>query len=555
MIDPSIPLGVRPAQFNLGEMFGAMQGMQQLRSQGQQQRLQDIKLREADQAEASDNAIRLALQQHVGADGTPDYDAAAAKLESVGFGPEGQKLRKFKVEQQKAAEEAAKAALETEGKRYEIVGQRGGLAYNALSAAVTDPSKYPAARAQAIKLIPQAEEFLPAQFDKDKVTSAMTWWEATKPALETRAAVLADVREKAFQQKSEADRLAEFGGWMNRLLPTAQSQDEWDKALSLAPPDTRAKLVEAYGDTYSPEAAKRAAVVSMTPEKRAELAGQAESRALTAAGQKETATYHRAQLGLEAQRVANEEGSTPNLTPEALDVVANQFAMTGQLPPMGMGAKAAKMRSDVINRAAEMFKGLDIPTQQAAFKANRDSLVKMQGQRDAISAFEETAKKNMDVFLDAAGKVVDTGSPMANSLARHVTGKMLGSVDQAKYDAARSVLLPEIARIITNPSLTGVLSDNARKEVDEFNPQTATLAQTVAVMRLLKQDMGNRATSLDDGIAAIQKRIATPPGQRSRPAATDDAGGSVQLIDPSGTPRMVPADKVAEFLRRGGKRP
>ncbi len=43
------------------------------------------------------------------------------------------------------------------------------------------------------------------------------------------------------------------------------------------------------------------------------------------------------------------------------------------------------------------------------------------------------------------------------------------------------MLLPEIARIITNPNLTGVLSDSARQEVSQFNPETATLGQTVKV--------------------------------------------------------------------------
>lgn len=240
------------------------------------------------------------------------------------------------------------------------------------------------------------------------------------------------------------------------------------------------------------------------------------------AAQKETERHNRA---TEAQGEA-----APSLSPEATDLTAKQFAMTGNLPPMGMGKTGAAVRTSIINRAAELYKGLDLPSQVAAYKANKDSLAKLQVQRDAISSFEQTASKNIDIFLNAAGKVVDTGSPLANSLVRQVSGKMLGSPDQAAYDAARQVAVNEIAKITANPNLSGSLSDSARHEIDAFNPQSATLAQSVKVMRLLKQDMANRASSMDDTIKAVQQRIATPPGGTAPPAAPTFSVGQVVQV-------------------------
>lgn len=216
------------------------------------------------------------------------------------------------------------------------------------------------------------------------------------------------------------------------------------------------------------------------------------------------------------------DDAAPMLTPQGLDIAAHQFATNGQLPPMGMGAKAAQTRAAIINRAAELFPNLNIAGNRAGYEANRGSLVKLQAQRDAVGAFEQTALKNMDVFLEAAGKVVDTGSPMANRVARAVSGQMVGSENQAAYDAARAVLIPEIARIVTNPNLTSVLSDSAREEVAKFNPENATLAQTVRVMRLLKRDMQNRTESLDEQIATTQGRLGQTPGAGT---ATSGAGG------------------------------
>lgn len=207
-----------------------------------------------------------------------------------------------------------------------------------------------------------------------------------------------------------------------------------------------------------------------------------------------------------------------NLTPQGLDIAAENFAKTGQLPPMGMGKQGAAVRSKIINRAAELHPDLDLASAKAGFVANEGSLKKLQTQRDAISAFENTAGKNIDIFLNTAGKVVDTGSPMANSVARAISGKMLGSPNQAAYDAARQVAINEVAKITSNPGLSGTLSDSARKEVENFNPSNATLKQTVAVMRILKQDMANRAAAYDQQIAEIKGRIGgkseAPSGNR-----------------------------------------
>lgn len=225
-----------------------------------------------------------------------------------------------------------------------------------------------------------------------------------------------------------------------------------------------------------------------------------------------------------------------DLTPEALTLTAHQYAMTGQLPPMGMGKQGAAVRTKIINEAAKAYAGLDLPTQVAAYNANKESLKKLQGQRDAIGAFENTAAKNIDTFLATAGKVVDTGSPLANTLVRQVSGKLLGSPDQAAFDAARQVAINEIAKIVSNPNLSGTLSDSARHEVEAFNPQNATLAQSVAVMRLLKQDMQNRTGSLDEQIKDVQGRIATPPGSKGK-----DSTDRIPVIGPNGETGTVPA--------------
>lgn len=243
--------------------------------------------------------------------------------------------------------------------------------------------------------------------------------------------------------------------------------------------------------------------------------------------------------------VATEPSVDAVLSPEAVDQNARVFLKTGVMPVLGQ--KDPNNRQRIANRAAELSKdgGGDIAANKADYKADSGSLASMQKQRDAIGAFEETAGKNIDIFLDAAGKVVDSGSPLANTPLRAVTGKLLGSPDQAKYDAARQVAINEIAKITSNPTLSGQLSDSARHEVEAFNPSGATLAQTVAVMRLLKQDMGNRVGSLDEQLKTIKGRIAAAP-----PAPK----GFVDLVSPDGRPLHVPEADVDRLLKAGATR-
>ncbi len=279
-----------------------------------------------------------------------------------------------------------------------------------------------------------------------------------------------------------------------------------------APAQTEAELAAAAGsDPNAAAALQRLQAPAMAARQTAQASLDERTRA------------DRVNEAIAKQREAREASQDVgvSLTSQGLDIAAENFAKTGQLPPMGMGKQGAAVRSAIINRAAQLHPDLDLASARAGFAADEGSLKKLQAQRDAITSFENTAAKNIDIFLTTAGKIVDTGSPMANGLARAVSGKMLGSPDQAAYDAARQVAINEVAKITSNPNLSGALSDSARNEVSNFNPSTATLKQTVAVMRILKQDMANRASAMDQTLATVKGRIS---GKGASPATAPQEG-------------------------------
>ncbi len=133
----------------------------------------------------------------------------------------------------------------------------------------------------------------------------------------------------------------------------------------------------------------------------------------------------------------------------------------------------------------------------------------MQKQRDAVVSFENTANANLDRFLETAKGVVDSGSPLINRPLRTIGRDVLGSQNQAAFDAARLVAQNEIAKVTSNPNLTGQLSDAARKEVEAAMSPNATLGQIYSVAKVLRADMASRHEALDQQLGAIQGRIKT----------------------------------------------
>lgn len=230
-------------------------------------------------------------------------------------------------------------------------------------------------------------------------------------------------------------------------------------------------------------------------------------------------------LGLEGARLAEErrhnQATEGTLTPDALDMAAQQFASTGQMPNVGRGGA---VRSQIINAAAQKYPKVDLATNSAAYKANEASLRNVTGTLDTLSAFENTGLKNLKQFTDLAAKLPDTGSPWLNTPVRLVNEKMLGSPDQAAALAAGQVALREIARVTNDPKLSGSLTDSARSEVMGLVPKNATIPQIKRVAIILQQDMANVHGSLQDQKNAIQQRLGNS-------ASGGNAGPAVGSIE------------------------
>lgn len=281
----------------------------------------------------------------------------------------------------------------------------------------------------------------------------------------------------------------------------------------------------AVAEGVPPALAENESVLALraTPQEQAQAATLQRQQAADAAAQQrhaESLDLQQRRLALAEQAAARQgQAGQSQFTQEGLDLAATQYATTGQMPPLGMGA--ANARAAVINRAGELFPDLNIGQQAAQFAANRQSLTNAQKMYDAVTAFEKTASNNANVMMQIARKLTDTGSPLLNRPWRAVEQQVGGNRDLAAFAAARRVVVTEYARIVANPNLTGVLSDSARREMEDVLSGNATIPQMVQVMDVLRQDAENRRTALGEQIGAIQERI--PVGGRETSTSPGEA--------------------------------
>lgn len=206
---------------------------------------------------------------------------------------------------------------------------------------------------------------------------------------------------------------------------------------------------------------------------------------------------------------ATARSNAAGLTEDDYARAGEQYGRTGVMPALGRDSVTRGKIVKASNAWAkdQGFSPSDIVTIQAGYSGDKKSLENFQKQRDQIVSFENTAKKNLDLFLDAASKIPDTGVPWLNAPLRTLDSKLVGSENMAAVNAARQVANNEIAKVTSGGGLSGVLSDSARNEVGSYNPSDATFAQTKRVAGILKKDMANRHESMDATISDIKDRL------------------------------------------------
>jgi hypothetical protein len=219
-------------------------------------------------------------------------------------------------------------------------------------------------------------------------------------------------------------------------------------------------------------------------------------------------------------------------TVDGLKKAARAYHESGQLPALGNRAatKIAIQNAEALIYGAEG----DMAMTGAGFKANQGALNALTKQLGAVQAYERTSLGNLKQFTDLAKSIPDTGIPWLNTPVRALSSNLVGSTNMAAVNAARQVALTEIAKVVSNPNLTGALSDSAREEVLGLIPENATFKQIRRVAQVLEADMARRPASMQKQIADIKYEMSHPGETAPQTTVPDAPIGPYDVNAPNG---------------------
>ena len=262
-----------------------------------------------------------------------------------------------------------------------------------------------------------------------------------------------------------------------KLTPEA-AQQQWQQVANLSP----AQRTQHFND-LSVSSQERYKMNTVSANEKARL-GQAESHF--------------------QQRLA-QETATGALTPATLDMAANVYLKTGQMPPLGMGKAATALRQSVLNRAAEIGgQGADGATVAPAdiagnivsnkqdvgmqTKAVKDFSTGVQGKQ--VNAFNTAIDhlSTMDKLTDA----LQGGDTKAVNAIANTIASQTGSPAPTNFNAAKQIVTAEVIKAV-------VASGGGVKERDEAERNFAAAgspAQLKGVINTYKQLLGGQLNSL-----------------------------------------------------------
>jgi hypothetical protein len=198
---------------------------------------------------------------------------------------------------------------------------------------------------------------------------------------------------------------------------------------------------------------------------------------------------------------------------DSVDLLARQWLATSNIPSLGYGKDAIKLKRQIIARAAEIEKESgedmgDIIANRAGIKADASSLNKIQSMTDSATAYENTAMDNMKIVESLMNKGEGTSAgPVINRWIQ--AGRVAtGDPDVKALDDAIRTVAGEYAKVMSGSMGNAPATEGARAEA---NQMISVIDSPEAIHEVFDQvmrpDMENKKNNYNGQITAIKKRI------------------------------------------------
>ena len=231
-----------------------------------------------------------------------------------------------------------------------------------------------------------------------------------------------------------------------------------------------------------------------------------------------------------------QETATGSLTPDTRDFLAQTYIQTGTLPPMGMGKGAAKMRQEVLDRAAQISMGGGTTAADAAGNvkvAKQDAAAQAATVKDfssGVSSRKTTAISTALNHLDTVDKLADAlnnGDTKVFNAIANTLGTQLGTTAPGNLKTAAGIVGAEVVKaIVANGG--GV---KEREEAANTFKDIKSPAQLKEAANVYRELLGGQLTTL-------AQQYETGTGRKDfkkklSPAAVKLLGGAAPAAAPA----------------------
>jgi hypothetical protein len=441
-LDPNIALGVKPLEIaNPLAQYGQMAQLQNYQNQNA---LAQYQLGAAQRAEQTANTQNELYAKHFNpATGGLDVNALIGEAAQRGQGGIIPNILKSENERQKAAADLSHVKTQTEAAQFKLTNDKLKHGLESLTSAPTPQDA-----------IQKLNDGVTKGFFDMKTASA----EAQKLQKMTAEDYQKYRIEKILGLVENKDRLA-------AMLPKVKYQEAGGSILGIQDNPT----MPGYG---------------------LPIAGMAI---------KKTATPGELMVDARARQRLDQEMATGTLTPQSLDVAANVYLQTGQLP-QGMGKSASGLRSQVMNRATELSTGkpaADVAGGIVEAKqdvASRGKAVKdfSTGQQGKMVNSFNTAIDHLDTMGKLSDALQNGDIKAFNSLGNTIAAQT-GLPAPTNFNAARQIVTTEVIKAI-NASGGGVTE---RQEAERNFASANSPEQLKGLISTYQNLLGGQLKSLN----------------------------------------------------------
>jgi hypothetical protein len=202
-------------------------------------------------------------------------------------------------------------------------------------------------------------------------------------------------------------------------------------------------------------------------------------------------------------------GSTPN----SIWQDGIQYAVSGQMPTLGMGSGAgiSQTRQSIRNTGNALIakSGMDAPTIRTAYSANKKSLDRMVPLYNQTVAFANSALASLDYAMEAGEKVWNAGVPTANRMRNWLSGTLAPNEKLSAFEVFVFTAARDYAKVTSGGALSiAELSVAAAQKADELLNSAQSPEQFKAAAGAMRQDMANVMDTQRQGIGGVSETIA-----------------------------------------------